>query len=114
MTLHEERHRILLVVGERAQPRHGHTRGLVRAEHDIRRHTQAVVAFATGHTNKQMAEGVEVPGCAALPSPLARTWSTQASRADSKRNSLVILLKNYLALEVALATGKLKTRYVVC
>ena len=57
--------------------------------------------------NKQMAEGVEVPPHFMAPRPHVVYPSVSV---DSKRNSLVILLKNYLAFEVALATGYLQTR----
>ena len=58
---------MLLVVGERAQPRHGHTRGLVRAEHHIRRRTPAVVAFATGHTTMFNGGVNQLPGATKAP-----------------------------------------------
>ena len=57
--------------------------------------------------DKQMAEGVEVPPHFLAPRPHVVYPSVSV---DSKRNSLVILLKNYLAFEVALATGYLQTR----
>ena len=58
--------------------------------------------------NKQMAEGAEVPPHFFGPSP-ARGLPKRS--VDSTRNSLVILLKkNYLASQEALATGYLQTR----